>query len=40
MSSVITGATRVAQIESNVQAAEVELDGEIVRQIDAIFPVE
>jgi aryl-alcohol dehydrogenase-like predicted oxidoreductase len=40
VSSVITGATRVAQIESNVQAAEVELDGEIVRQIDAIFPIE
>ncbi len=37
VSSVITGATKPAQVLDNVQAAEVELSAEIVEKIDAIL---
>lgn len=37
LSSVITGATRVAHVESNLGAAEIELDPEVVDQIDDLF---
>ena len=38
VSSVITGATRVAHIESNLKAVDVELSEEVLAQIDAIVP--
>ncbi len=37
VSSVITGATKVSQIEDNIQAAEVELSGEQIERIDTIL---
>lgn len=37
VSSVITGATKLSQLESNLHAAEVELDESTVAAIDAIF---
>ena len=39
VSSVITGATQVSHIESNVGAAGVKLDGEVIARIDDIFPL-
>jgi voltage-dependent potassium channel beta subunit len=39
VSSVITGATQVSHIESNVRAAGVQLDGEVIARIDDIFPL-
>ncbi|MFQ6099902.1 MAG: aldo/keto reductase family protein [Anaerolineae bacterium] len=38
VSSVITGATRVAHVESNLKAVDVELDEDVLAQIDAIVP--
>ena len=38
VSSVITGASRVEQLEENVRAAEVELDPELARELEALFP--
>jgi aryl-alcohol dehydrogenase-like predicted oxidoreductase len=38
VSSVITGATKVSQLESNLKAVDVELDDEMLAQIDAIMP--
>jgi aryl-alcohol dehydrogenase-like predicted oxidoreductase len=38
VSSVITGATQVAHVESNVRAAEVNLGPEVVDRINEIFP--
>ncbi len=38
VSSVITGATKVSQLEDNLKAVEVKLDDEILAEIDAIFP--
>jgi aryl-alcohol dehydrogenase-like predicted oxidoreductase len=38
VSSVITGVTRVSQLEDNVKASGLLLPGEILQQIDAIFP--
>jgi voltage-dependent potassium channel beta subunit len=38
VASVITGVTRVAQLEDNVKASGLRLPEEIVEQIDAIFP--
>jgi voltage-dependent potassium channel beta subunit len=37
VSSVITGATRVEQLESNLRAANLKLDDEILARLDAIF---
>lgn len=37
ISSVITGATSVAQLEDNVQATEVELEEDIVEKLDELF---
>lgn len=37
VSSVITGATKVAQIEENLGAAELELDGATIERIDGIL---
>ena len=37
VSSVITGATRVQQVENNARAAEVTLSDDVVRQIDLIL---
>ncbi len=39
VSSVITGATKKSQIESNVRAAEVQLSDEIIARIDAVMPL-
>ena len=38
VASVITGVTRVSQLEDNVKASGLRLPEEIVEQIDAIFP--
>jgi len=38
VSSVITGATRVAHVESNLKAVDVELDEDVLAQIDATAP--
>jgi voltage-dependent potassium channel beta subunit len=38
VSSVITGATKVEHVESNAQAAEVELAPEVIDRINEIFP--
>ncbi|MBT3275683.1 MAG: aldo/keto reductase family protein [Spirochaetales bacterium] len=40
VSSVITGATKPAHLESNVKAAEAELDQSALDAIDELFPVE
>ena len=37
VSSVITGATRTAQVRDNVAAAGLELDGEVVSRLDGLF---
>lgn len=37
LSSVITGATKVSQLESNLKAAQVELTDDILAKLDAIF---
>ncbi len=37
LSSVITGATRVAHVESNLGAAELDVEPEVFDQIDALF---
>jgi voltage-dependent potassium channel beta subunit len=37
VSSVITGATKVSQVESNLRAAEVKLSAEAIAEIDTIF---
>ncbi|MEM6674045.1 MAG: aldo/keto reductase family protein [Planctomycetota bacterium] len=38
ISSVILGATRPEHVRDNVRAAELELDGEVLRRVEAIFP--
>ncbi len=38
ITSVITGATSTAQVESNLQAAEVALDDDMAQRIEALFP--
>ncbi|MDG1051442.1 MAG: aldo/keto reductase family protein [Planctomycetota bacterium] len=38
VTSVITGATSTAQVESNLQAAEVALDDDMAQRIEALFP--
>jgi voltage-dependent potassium channel beta subunit len=38
VSSVITGATQVAHVESNVEAADVELSAEVIERINKVFP--
>ena len=40
VSSVITGATKPSQVESNALASGVTLDDDVVAQIDALFPIE
>jgi voltage-dependent potassium channel beta subunit len=40
VSSVITGATRTSQVESNARAADVTLGEDILAQIDALFPLQ
>lgn len=37
ITSVITGATRVEHVESNLKACEVELDDELLARLDALF---
>jgi aryl-alcohol dehydrogenase-like predicted oxidoreductase len=37
ISSAITGATRLSQIEESLQAAELQLDNDVVSRIDALF---
>lgn len=37
VSSVITGATKVSQVEDNVGAAEVSLSGDVVEEIETIL---
>jgi len=37
VSSVITGATRVEQLETNLKAMELKLDESVLKQLDAIF---
>jgi aryl-alcohol dehydrogenase-like predicted oxidoreductase len=39
ISSVITGATKAAHVENNVQAAEAKLDPEVIDRINEIFPL-
>ncbi len=39
VSSVITGATKKSQIESNARAAAVQLSNDIIAQIDAVMPL-
>jgi aryl-alcohol dehydrogenase-like predicted oxidoreductase len=39
VSSVITGATKPAQVESNVRASAVALDEEVLNRMDELFPV-
>jgi voltage-dependent potassium channel beta subunit len=38
VSSAITGATKIAQIEENAQAADITLAPDVLAEIDAIFP--
>ncbi len=38
VASVITGATRPEHVESNLKAAALELDDEVLRKLDEIFP--
>ena len=38
ISSVITGASRVEQLDENLRALEVVLDDEAQRELDTIFP--
>ena len=38
ITSVITGATSTAQVESNLEAAEVDLSDELVQRVEALFP--
>jgi len=38
MSSVIVGASKPAQVEENVQAADLEIPDDILQQLDVIFP--
>lgn len=38
ITSVITGATSTAQVESNLEAAEVHLSDELVQRVEALFP--
>jgi aryl-alcohol dehydrogenase-like predicted oxidoreductase len=38
VASVITGVTRVPQLEDNVKASGLRLPAEIVAEIEAIFP--
>jgi voltage-dependent potassium channel beta subunit len=38
ISSVLTGATRVAQLESNLKAAQLKLSDDVLAQLDGIFP--
>ncbi len=40
ISSVITGASTVHQLESNVKASGVELSGEDMKRIEALFPLQ
>jgi len=40
VSSVITGATRLEQLESNLQAAEVVLSPDVLQALDTLFPVD
>jgi aryl-alcohol dehydrogenase-like predicted oxidoreductase len=37
VSSVITGATKTAQVEDNARAAEVELSGDVIQEIEKIL---
>ena len=39
VAGVVVGATRLEQLEENVRASGVELDPELVRRIDELFPV-
>lgn len=38
ITSVITGATSTDQVDSNLKAAEITLDGEVVERIEELFP--
>ena len=38
ITSVITGATSTAQVESNLEAAEVDLSDDLVQRVEALFP--
>ena len=38
ITSVITGATSTDQVDSNLKAAEISLDGEVVERIEELFP--
>ena len=38
ITSVITGATSTAQVESNLEAAEVRLDDELAQRVEELFP--
>jgi voltage-dependent potassium channel beta subunit len=40
VSSVITGASKVSQVESNVQAAGVRLDDDVIERLDQLFPID
>jgi aryl-alcohol dehydrogenase-like predicted oxidoreductase len=40
VSSVITGATSLEQLEENLGALEVQLDEEQIEAIEALFPIE
>ena len=40
VSSAITGASKVSQVESNVEASGVTLDPDVLLQIDALFPLQ
>lgn len=35
---MITGATSTDQVDSNLKAAEISLDGEVVERIEELFP--
>ena len=39
VSSVITGATKIAQVSENARAAEIKLDDELATALEEIFPI-
>ena len=40
VSSAITGATKISQLEDTLKAVEIELDEDVLEHIDELFPVE
>ena len=38
VSSVITGATSVSQLEENIEASEIEIPGDVLKKLDELYP--